>query len=97
MKMKIRGQKSGVSSQQSELTEQQRALLTLVNSAGIDGITAEGLLLAAKSAGFDDLTLDDVRGPAGLQSLALRGLVFFRAVDTGGRWHILRKGKEVLG
>jgi hypothetical protein len=65
----------------------------LLDSAGIEGIAVEGLLLAVRSAGFDDLTLDDVRGPAGLQALALRGLAQFR----NGRWYITRPGKEALG
>ena len=58
----------------------------------IDGITVEGLLLAVRQAGFDDLTLDDVRGKDGLQTLGLRGLAAFRAE----RWFITRKGKEAL-
>ena len=80
--------------QQPELTDQQRALLTLLNASGIDGAALEALVLAVKSAGFDDLTLDDVRGKAGLQSLALHGLAQFSADN---RWRITRKGKEAIG
>jgi hypothetical protein len=75
------------------LTNEQRALLTLLGAAGFDGATAEGLLLAVKEAGFDDFTLDDVRGKLGLQSLAVHGLAEFR-VDR--RWRITRKGKIAL-
>ena len=90
------GQKSEIRSQKTvvPLTEQQRALLTLLASATIDGLTVEGLLLAVKSAGFEDLTLDDVKGPAGLQSLARYGLAMFSA---DSRWRITRKGKEAIG
>ena len=80
--------------QSPNLSEQQRALLALVNAAGIDGITVEGLLLAVKSAGFEDLTLDDVKGPTGLQALARHGLAMFSA---DSRWRITRKGKEAIG
>ena len=75
-----------------KLTTEQRALLTLLAAAGLDGVTVEGLLLAVKDAGFDDLTLDDIRGKQGLQSLSLAGLVQFKAA----RWYITRKGKESL-
>ena len=75
------------------LTQEQRALLSLLASAGIDGASVDGLLVAVKSAGFDDLTLDDVRGKLGLQTLALRGLAAF-SVDH--RWRITRKGKDAL-
>jgi len=75
------------------LTPQQRALLTLLAAAGLDGVAVEGLLLAVKSAGFDDLTLDDIKGPAGLQSLAVAGLVQF---GPDKRHRITRKGKAAL-
>jgi hypothetical protein len=74
------------------LTAPQRALLTLLDSAGIEGITVEGLLLAVRSAGYDDLTLDDVRGADGLQALAARRLAQFRS----SRWYISREGREAL-
>ena len=77
---------------QPHLTDQQRALLTLLDSAGIEGIAAEGLTLAVRNAGFDDLTLDDVRGPQGLQSLTIRGLAQFR----NARFYITRQGKGAL-
>jgi hypothetical protein len=84
--------RSRVTSHPSRLSAPQQALLTLLDSAGIEGIDPAGLLLSIRSAGFDDLTLDDVRGAFGLQTLALRGLAGFR----GQRWYILRKGKEEL-
>lgn len=74
------------------LNDQQRALLVLLSGAGLDGISAEGMTIHIRSAGFDDLTLDDVRGPQGFQKLAANGLAEFRL----GKWFITRKGKEAL-
>ena len=88
-------QRSAVSRQPS-LTAPQRALLTLLDSAGIEGITVEGLTLAVRSAGFEDLTRDDVTGPQGLQYLAARQLAFCRFFGESPRWHILRQGKKTL-
>ena len=84
--------RSRVTSHQSRLSAPQQALLTLLDSAGIEGIDVNGLLLAVRSAGFDDLTLDDVRGKDGLQALAARRLAQFR----NARWYITRTGKEHL-
>jgi len=77
------------------LTDQQRAILTLLDSAGIEGIAVDGLVLAVRSAGFEDLTRDDLLGPAGLQTLALRGLASYRG-RRRGRWFVTRKGKDQL-
>jgi hypothetical protein len=84
--------RSRVTSHQSRLSAPQQALLTLLDSAGIEGIDPAGLLLSIRSAGFDDLTLDDVRGKNGLQALAARRLAQFR----NARWYITRQGKEHL-
>jgi hypothetical protein len=84
--------RSRVTSHPSRLSAPQQALLTLLDSAGIEGIDPAGLLLSIRSAGFDDLTLDDVRGKNGLQALAARDLALF----CNTRWYIKRKGKEHL-
>ena len=42
---------------------------------------------------YEDLTLDDIKGPAGLQALARRGLAMF---SSDNRWRITRKGKESI-
>lgn len=78
---------------QPKLTDQQRDLLRLTEAAAIDqGITPDALLVAARAAGYDDLTLDDVRGPSGVQLLARNGLIQFRS----GAYYITRAGKEAL-
>lgn len=74
------------------LNDQQRALLTLLGAAGIEGVTVDGLLIAVRSAGFEDITRDDVTGKDGLQFLARHSIASLAA----GRWYITRKGKESL-
>lgn len=71
------------------LTEEQKALLTLLAAASTRGITSAALLLAASDAEFD-LTFDFVR--ATLRNFTTRDFAEFR----GDRWYIKTAGKREI-